>query len=247
MRQTIKGFFSKVRDLLRDNSLWIAGVAIMLASSGVDGTYLSKWQPDGWGWLGYVLNTSADLATEILMYWYGVYRRNNAKGTKKYRMARVILVFDLVLAWFSWFFGWRQLIPIMDDIELEKRSLIAGISASFAPVTLMAIGYCQSLLHVKDDGAPKSRNDGATGASTAQNDADDAPMTREPDASGVNEVRTALNKPDFTRWLASLNGDRATVTRDVVFTWAAGAGADVKDTYWRDKINRWCREAEIDA
>ena len=37
-------------------SLWVASIGLMVASSGLDGAYLAKLMPAGWGWLGLWLN-----------------------------------------------------------------------------------------------------------------------------------------------------------------------------------------------
>ena len=49
-------------------SLWLVSIGLMLASSGVDGAYLTKLMPAHWGWMGLVLNTTADIASEVIMY-----------------------------------------------------------------------------------------------------------------------------------------------------------------------------------
>jgi len=53
------------------SSLWLASVGLLLSSSGIDGAYLAKLMPPGWGVLGLVLNTVSDIASEVMMYWYG--------------------------------------------------------------------------------------------------------------------------------------------------------------------------------
>ena len=56
---------------IRRNSLWIMSIGLMAASSGIDGAYMAAWMPAGAAWLGYVLNTTSDVASEVLMYWFG--------------------------------------------------------------------------------------------------------------------------------------------------------------------------------
>lgn len=124
------------------NSLWFASVGIMLASSGIDGAYLAKiMQPS---WLGYVLNTVSDVASEILMYWYG--RLTQDYSSSKRRRAKWLLLVEIILAGFAWLFGWRQLLPIIEAHEGAAAWWLAPLMAAFTPVALIGIGYAQSLL-----------------------------------------------------------------------------------------------------
>lgn len=128
------------------HSLWIVGFGLMLASSGIDGAYMSKIMPDGWGWLGLVLNTTADVAGMVLTYYYGVIRRENAKNTKKWKLARWLLLAEVFSVGYSWFFSWRQLLIVMIPIEGDATVWIAPVAAFFIPGTLGFIGFTESLL-----------------------------------------------------------------------------------------------------
>ena len=127
-------------------SLWIVGFGLMLASSGIDGAYMSRMMPDEWEWLGLVLNTTADIAGMVLTYYYGVIRRENAKNTKKWKLARWLLLAEIFSVGYSWFFGWRQLLIVMIPIEGNATVWIAPIAAFFIPGTLGFIGFTESLL-----------------------------------------------------------------------------------------------------
>lgn len=125
------------------NSLWIASIGIMLASSGIDGAYLAKIMRPYW--LGYVLNTVSDVASEILMYWYG--RLTMDRSSTKRGRARWLLVVEVILAAFAWLFGWRQLLPIVAAQEgAQAARWLAPVMAAFTPVALIGIGYAQALL-----------------------------------------------------------------------------------------------------
>jgi len=125
-------------------SLWFVGFGLMLASSGIDGTYMAKLMP--WPWLGYVLNTVSDIGSEVLMYWFGRLRQY-PKNTKRYRMAWGLLVAEIILTSFAWLFGWRQLIPILTRIEgAQAAAWLAPVFAAFTPILLVAVGYAQALL-----------------------------------------------------------------------------------------------------
>jgi len=78
------------------HSLWLMSIGLMLASSGIDGAYMSRWMPDAWGWLGLVLNTVADISGMAIMYYYGQLIRIEAKGTKKHKLARLLLIAEAV-------------------------------------------------------------------------------------------------------------------------------------------------------
>lgn len=125
------------------NSLWVASIGIMLASSGIDGAYLAKiMRPH---WLGYVLNTVSDVASEILMYWYG--RLTMDRSSAKRERAKWLLVVEVILTGFAWLFGWRQLLPLIAAYEGTQAALwLAPVMAAFTPVALIGIGYAQSLL-----------------------------------------------------------------------------------------------------
>ena len=135
---------------LRRNSLWIISIGLMLASSGIDGAYMTAWMPVGAGWLGYVLNTTSDVASEILMYWFGRLQQER-KGSKKWRFSWWILPAEIVIIGFSWFFGWRQLRLAMMDVEGMDTWWVAPIAAAFVPVLLAAVGYTQALVSGKLD------------------------------------------------------------------------------------------------
>jgi amino acid transporter len=125
------------------NSLWVASIGIMLASSGIDGAYLAKIMNPFW--LGYVLNTVSDVASEILMYWYG--RLTQDYSSTKRRRAKWLLVVEVILAGFAWLFGWRQLLPIIETHDgAQAAKWLAPLMAAFTPVALIGIGYAQSLL-----------------------------------------------------------------------------------------------------
>jgi hypothetical protein len=119
-------------------------IGLMAASSGIDGAYMAAWMPDGAGWLGYVLNTTSDVASEVLMFWFGRLQQER-KGSKKWRLSRWILAAESVIVTFSWFFGWRQLRLVMPRIEGNAAHWVAPVSAAFVPVLLVSTGYAQAL------------------------------------------------------------------------------------------------------
>ena len=134
----------------KENSLWIVSAGLMLASSGLDGMYMSAWMPGGWAWLGLALNTMSDVAGMVLMYWYGRLRLS-PRGSKRYKLAAALLPAELVAVAYSWLFGWRQLRAVLPAIEPEHWRWVAPIAAGFIPLMLAFIGYAQSLLAGKLD------------------------------------------------------------------------------------------------
>jgi len=127
-----------------DNSLWIAALGLMLASSGIDGAYLSKMMEPRLWVLGYVLNTMSDISGMIIMYWFGRLRQER-KGSKRYRLAIALLPAELVTVAYSWFFSWRQLITVLPTTEGLAAQWVAPIAAGFIPLLLAFIGWGQAL------------------------------------------------------------------------------------------------------
>ncbi len=142
---------------LLKNSLWLIGLGLMLASSGIDGAYLTRIMPEGFFWLGLVLNTTADVSGMVLTYYYGLLRRTAQKGSRKYKMANVLLSAEAFAVLYSWFFSWRQLRIVMQPIEGEDTAWIALVSAAFVPGLLAFIGFTESLLAENEtsESAPK--------------------------------------------------------------------------------------------
>ncbi len=138
---------------IANHSLWLVALGLMLASSGLDGIYMSKWMPVGVNWLGLVLNTMSDIGNLVIMYWYGRLRQS-PRGSKRYKLAGVLLPSELVAVTYSWFFSWRQLRAVLPAIEPENWRWVAPVAAGFIPLLLAFIGYAQSLLAGKLDEEP---------------------------------------------------------------------------------------------
>jgi len=149
-------FFHRFWRWIARGSLWIVSLGLMLASSGLDGEYMAAWMPAGGGWLGYVLNTTSDVATLGLMYWYG--RLQMDASSSKRQKSKRLLIAEAIATLYSWFFAWRQLLRILPEVEqgtmrisslnweAESAHVVAPIAAGFIPVLLIAIGYTQALL-----------------------------------------------------------------------------------------------------
>lgn len=134
----------KVGRWFRDNSLWIVGLGLMLASSGLDGVYMSKWMPLGYGWLGLVLNTTSDISGMVIIYWYGRLRQD--RSSRKRRLSNVLLATEAVAVLYSWVFSWRQLRLVLPAIESEDWKWVSAIAAGFIPLLLAFIGFAQAVL-----------------------------------------------------------------------------------------------------
>lgn len=122
-----------------------ASAALMLASSGIDGAYMFRWMPPGWGWLGYALNTTADLTGETLMYVFGRLQQER-RGSKRQRASWAILGAEAVTVLFSWFFSWRQLRAVLPAVEPQSWRWVSAVSAAFVPLLLAFCGYAQAVL-----------------------------------------------------------------------------------------------------
>jgi len=141
----------KVRQFLNDNALMVAGMLLMLASAGVDGAFLSMWMSPGLGWLGYVLNLVADATSYVLSNSYG--RLQGDEDEAKRKLSRLLLVGEWVNIFYSWLFSY---IVLRDRfVTFFTRSItgnlasdiewLAFISAGFVPLTLVFLGYADSL------------------------------------------------------------------------------------------------------
>lgn len=144
--------WTSLKRALQRNSLWIMSVGLMAASSGVDGAYMATWMPPRAWWLGYVLNTTSDVASEVLMYWFGRLQQER-KRTKKRRYSWWLLPATAASIAFSWFFSWRQLLRVMPAVEHSDARWVAPVSAAFVPLMLASVGYAQALLAGKFDDA----------------------------------------------------------------------------------------------
>ena len=128
----------------RDNSLWIVSLGLMLASSGIDGAYMATWMPAGFGWLGLVLNTTSDISSMVLIYWFGRLRQD--RSSRKRRLSTVLLGAEAVAVLYSWLFSWRQLRLTLPTVEAEDWQWVSAIAAGFIPLLLAFIGYAEALL-----------------------------------------------------------------------------------------------------
>lgn len=125
-------------------SLWVASVGLMVASSGLDGAFLTKLMPPGWAWLGLVLNTMTDIVSELAMYWYGRLQMDGSSAKRK--RSKYLLVGQVVLVGYAWLFSWRQLLPIVRQVDPVAAGWLAPVAAAFIPVALIVVGYAQALL-----------------------------------------------------------------------------------------------------
>lgn len=129
---------------LHENALWLVGLGLMLASSGIDGAYLARLM--SLPVLGYVLNTTADIASMTLTYYYGRLLKDNNKGSKKYKLAGALLGSEVVSIGYSWYFSFLQLRIILQPIEPVATGWFAFASAGFIPLLLAFIGFAQALI-----------------------------------------------------------------------------------------------------
>jgi len=145
---------------LQANSLWLVSLGLMVASSGIDGAYMARWMTDlpgigGAEFLGYVLNTTADVAGVVLMYWFG--RLQQApKNAKRYKLSWALLPAEVVAVGYSLFFGGLQLSIVMD---WESHAWVPWVSAGFIPLLLAFTGYAQALLAGRIESAERAQSE----------------------------------------------------------------------------------------
>ena len=147
---------------IKRNSLWLVGLGLMLASSGLDGVYMAAWMPEKWGVLGYILNTMADVASMAITYWYGRLQYSEKKRGPSYGL----LAGEVVAVAYSWFFSWRQLRFVLPAVESADWKWVSWLAAGYIPLMLAFIGYAQSLRETR--------------AATKQADSEAQPAQSEP-------------------------------------------------------------------
>lgn len=220
---------------INDNALWLVGLGLMLASSGIDGAYMARLM--SWPLLGYVLNTTADVAGMTLTYYYGRLLRDNARTSNKHKQARYLIISEVVAVGYSWFFSWRQLRLVIQVIEPVDYEWIASVSAAFIPLLLAFIGWAQSLIVTPPDadGKPvdtKAVTTGAkvetTGQPVATNEQKAVTIERPVVANGkpVAAIKT-IDAPLWRSLVAKMDGD-APMDATGVNQWLAGHGYEQK-------------------
>lgn len=141
----------RIRKFFQDNALMVSGMLLMLASAGVDGKFLSMWMSDGMQWLGYVLNLVGDASGYVMSNAYG--RLQNDEDENKRKLSRFLLVGEFVNIAYSWLFSFLVLRdrfvvfftrPIFGNVNLEVE-ILAFLSAGFVPLSLVFLGYADSL------------------------------------------------------------------------------------------------------
>lgn len=213
----------KTWDWIIKNSLWIASIGLMLASSGLDGAFLCKLMPESLWWLGLVLNTTTDVTSEFISYWTGRLAQDASK-TKR-RLSKLLWLPQGLLVGYAWLFSWRQIIPIMRIIEPQDYKWLSPICAGFVSVALVAVGYTQSLL------AGKIEKEEVAVQNTA--------ITANGDAVGAAAQSLIATYADWRGIADKLNGDRAKLTAERVNTLLIEAGYAAKPEstarYWAKK------------
>lgn len=151
-----RGQLSSILASTKQASLWIVMLGLMLASSGLDGVYMAKWMPPAWAWSGFVLNTMADIANPVIIYWFGRIRQTARAGSKRAKLALLLLPAEAVAVGYSWLFSWRQLRIVLPAVEPDHWYWVAPLAAGFIPLLLTFVGLAQSLLAGKldDERAP---------------------------------------------------------------------------------------------
>jgi hypothetical protein len=219
-------------------SLWFTSMGLMLASAGIDGAYLTKLMPVGWGWLGQVLNTTSDIASEVIMYWFG--RLQMDASPVKRKRAKWLLVAEFVLVGFAWLFGWRQLLPILTQLEGENARWLAPLMAAFTPTALIAAGFAQALLAGRiEKSEPVTKS-----AQVAQPTSEPVQVADKP-AQATDEI-ARIGEPrriDINEWraiAAGLDGQRANLDANRVNEILAARGLAQVPTstarYWAKEL-----------
>jgi hypothetical protein len=239
----IKSASAAIKSWLHENALWLVGLGLMLASSGIDGAYMARLM--SWPLLGYVLNTTADVAGMTLTYYYGRLLRDNARTSNKHKQARYLIVSEVVAVGYSWFFSWRQLRIVIQPIEPVEYEWIAVVSAAFIPLLLAFIGWAQSLIVTPPDtdGKPvdtKAVSSGAKVETTGQLVAAIVPPVV---TNGKPPASTkTIDAPLWRSLVEKMDGD-APMDAAGVNQWLAGHGYEQKAVTTARRWAEMAREA----
>lgn len=128
--------------------LIVASIGLMFASSGLDGSYLSRAMGP---WFGYSLNTVSDIVSEVLMYAFARIRQTARKGSKPWKLSWILLAVNVFMVAYAWFFGWRELRLTLPAIEGDAAKWVAPVMAGFVPVGILGAGIAQALIDGKFD------------------------------------------------------------------------------------------------
>lgn len=131
---------------LKRNTSTLIGAGLMLASSGLDGVYMSLWMPSRFPVLGFVLNTMADVCDLYLGQRAG--RLIRSKDPLKRWGALAVFGGQLIAVAYSWFFSYRQLLRVLPAIEPANTESIAFWAAGFIPLLLAVLGIEEGLSSV---------------------------------------------------------------------------------------------------
>jgi hypothetical protein len=185
--------------------IYVLSFLVMLASSWIDGTYLSKLT--SWAFAGYILNFVCDGGSLLLSRIYSEVRLHEIKTSKRYKLARGLLWFELAAVAYSWLFSYRQLRPLVWAVEtrpvilelLPKTKNAAWaieaftlVIAGFVPVLLAGFGYAQAVLSEKDTATePETQAQPERSAATAPETEPQRPETEpQPDELPEYAVET---------------------------------------------------------
>jgi hypothetical protein len=113
--------------------------------------------------MGYILNTTSDVAGLVIMYWFGVFRQS-PKNSKRYRLALALLPAEIVAVGYSWYFGYLQLLLVLPAVIQGDVQGVARVSAGFIPLLLAFIGFAQSLLAGKWESEPRTGSGSSSAA-----------------------------------------------------------------------------------
>lgn len=128
--------------------LLAASVGLMIASSGLDGSYLSRAMGP---YFGYTLNTVSDIVSEVLMYAFARIRQTARKDSKAWKLSYILLGINLCIVLYAWFFGWRELLITLPAVEGAAAAWVAPIMAGFVPIGILGAGIAQALVDGKFD------------------------------------------------------------------------------------------------
>jgi len=138
----------KTTNWLQRNSLVLAGMGLCLFSSGIDGAFMAKLMPVGWGFLGLGLNAVADVVSFLLTHWFGVFQQDG-KRTKRRRLSWFLLPAEGVACFYSWYISYWQLmlvlpgvLPMLDAGGTHKVALVIG---GFVPLHLAFLGWAHAI------------------------------------------------------------------------------------------------------
>lgn len=139
-----------------NHRFWVAGIALSIGYSPVDGAFLASIMTRSAWALGYVLNFVLDAAQELLVEEFGQIQKegggtfqNWKRAPRKWKMSWLILPGIVVILVLNWWLGFQQLLrigtPIIPWFREQDQWISSALNAGIVPFTHVMLAYAQAV------------------------------------------------------------------------------------------------------